>query len=32
MYIVRENQLVMKALTPRIAIRTPAFSKKSFNP
>ena len=30
MYIVRENQLVMNALTPRIKIRTAAFSKKSF--
>jgi hypothetical protein len=31
-YIVRANQLVMNALAPRIRIRTPAFSKKSFKP
>jgi hypothetical protein len=30
MYIVRENQLVMNALTPSITIRTAAFSKKSL--
>ena len=30
MYIVRENHVVINALTPRIKIRTTAFSKKSF--
>ena len=31
MYIVRVNQVVMNALTPRIPIRTAAFKRKSFN-
>src|SRR5262245_53416697 len=30
MYIVRVNQLVMNALTPRIPIRTAAFNSRSF--
>jgi hypothetical protein len=30
-YIVRVNQLVMNALTPKIPIRTAAFKRKSFN-
>ena len=30
MYIVRVNQLVMNALTPRIPISTAAFKRKSF--
>src|SRR5688500_8367496 len=32
MYIVRANQCVMNALTPRMAINTAAFKRKSFKP